>query len=150
MSRKLGDYTPTETTIKLLVCLLENDRFYTLSELAEKFEISKPTVSRSLERPDLTFFGKLIKAKLGREVTYRIDKSKLLSRLMRAYPKSDIKTKAISEKNYCIAKKWRGDKCILQAEKKKSFKLDIPRGASANPLVLAVLEYMEQKSRRKN
>lgn len=150
MPKKLGDYTPTETTIKLLVCLLENDRFYSLSELAEKFEISKPTVSRSLERPDLTFFGNLIKEKLGREVAYRIDKSKLLSRLMRAHSKEDIKTKPMSKNNYCIAKKEQREKGIFRERKTKIFKFDVAGGANANPLILAVLEYMEQKSKRKN
>lgn len=150
MPKKLGDYTPTQITIKLLVCLLENDRFYTLSELSEKFEISKPTVIRSLERPDLTFFGKLIKQKLGREVAYRIDKSKLLSRLMRAPSKPESQTGPISKKNYCTAKKGEGERGILREKKKEIFKFDVMRGASSNPLVLAVLEYMEQKSKGKS
>lgn len=97
MAKKLGDNTPSQTTIRILVCLLENDRFHTLGELAEKFEVSKQTVIRTLERQDLSFFGKLTKEKLGREVAYRIDKSSLLTRLARAQPRIEEHGKALPD-----------------------------------------------------
>lgn len=89
MPKKQSDNTPTQNAISLLVYLLENDQFHTLSHLAEKFNISKQSISRMLEREDFAFFGRLIKEKSGKEVIYRIDKSALLKRLLRAGLKSD-------------------------------------------------------------
>lgn len=67
MPKKLSDNTPTQNAINLLVYLLENDRFHSLSHLTEKFNMSKQSISRLLEREDFTFFGKLIKEKSGKE-----------------------------------------------------------------------------------
>lgn len=84
MPKKDTDNTPTDTAIKLLVFLLENERGYSLTRLAERFNVSKQTIIRTLERHDLSFFGRLVKETVNRESVYRLDKSNLLKRLVRA------------------------------------------------------------------
>lgn len=72
MPKKHSDKTPVENIIMLLKFMLQENRFITLNEFVDKLEISKQAILRYLERVDLSYFGKLEKTKIGREVAYRL------------------------------------------------------------------------------
>lgn len=138
MPRKESDNTPTQTAISLLVYLLENGESHSLTNLAEKFNVSKQTISRTLERGDLTFFGKLIKEKSGKEVVYRLDKSSLLKRLMRAGLKSGTQNRTSPSKN--SGKKISSDNMLAEI-----VRLEINPRKDSRRLVVAVLEKLLAK-----
>lgn len=141
MPKKFSDNTPTQNTIKLLAYLLENDHFHTLTELAGRFEISKQTVIRSLERHDFGFFGELIKEKQGKEVAYRMEKSRAFNRLMRATYKADAGNRvSIKSKSQELRTPKSLETDIIKERKLPAS----PRVKGNDPLSLAIVEYMQR------
>lgn len=138
MPKKESDNTPTQTAIGLLVYLLENEGSHSLTNLAQRFNVSKQTIGRTLERGDLTFFGKLIKEKVGKEVEYRLDKSSLLKRLMRAGLKSGTHDKASNSR--ISGKSITGDNLLGGIVGMK-----INPGKSSPQLIMAVLGKLVKK-----
>lgn len=70
MPKKWSEKTPSENIILLLKYMLQNQRYIPLKELEEKIGISKQSIGKYLERIDLSYFGKLEKIRIGKEVAY--------------------------------------------------------------------------------
>ena len=146
MPKKITDDTPTQTAIRLFVYLLENEGIHTLSELADRFEISKQTVSRSLERPDWSYFGKLIKERIGKEVIYSFDKTNLVSKMKRRDNKSDGSARQRSgQTSNWLDRRIKGVSSLRQ----KRVRINALLETCNNPCALTVLEYMQNVYRMK-
>jgi predicted DNA-binding transcriptional regulator YafY len=74
--KRNSDAKPAEKMLSLYTMLLFTGREATLSELSEELLCSKQTVIRLVEQFEGSRFGKLLSAKRGREVAYRLDRPK--------------------------------------------------------------------------
>lgn len=75
MPKKLSDATPSEKFLALFTTLLFNNRSYSLTELADTLEASKPTVGRLIRQLEKNQNGfTLIRGKEGKEATYKLER----------------------------------------------------------------------------
>ena len=75
------DAKPSEKMLSLYTMLLFSGREATLSELSEELQCSKQAVLRLIDQLEASRFGKLLRAKRGRESVYRLDRPKSLPKV---------------------------------------------------------------------
>lgn len=76
-----NDSTPTQKAFALYAHLFFNNQPYTLGSLAELLDTSKATVTRLISQIEATGFGIIRQGRQGKEVTYRFEPVKAISRL---------------------------------------------------------------------
>lgn len=75
------DAKPSEKMLSLYTMLLFSGREATLSEISEELCCSKQAVLRLVDQLEAARFGKLLRAKRGREAVYRLDRPKNLPKI---------------------------------------------------------------------
>ena len=74
MAKKLSSTKPAERLLTLYTTLLMSSRPLSLTELANEFECSKPSVLRDIEKLEGARFGKVLKSIKGREALFSLQK----------------------------------------------------------------------------
>lgn len=75
------DAKPSEKLLSMYTMLLFSGREASLSELSRELDCSKQAVMRLIDQLEASRFGKLLRAKRGRESVYRLDRPKNLPKL---------------------------------------------------------------------
>lgn len=74
MPKKHSSNKPGERLLALFTTLLISRRPRSLSELAQEFSCSKPSILRDLVKIEEAKFGKILRIKNGKEVQFSMDK----------------------------------------------------------------------------
>ncbi len=82
MGRKLSqDTTAVENILALYTFLLASKGEYSLSQLSQRFNVSKPTMLRYLQQLENSEFGKILCEKRGREHFYSLHRPRALPKI---------------------------------------------------------------------